>query len=123
MPAIVSFEDIKSWQKARELSTLVYKLTQSNDQFVKDFGLKDRIRRSSVSITSNIAEGYERETAKEFIRFLYIAKGSTGELKSQIYLAFDLGYLSDLEFKELIDRINEISKLIFGLIKYLKTKL
>lgn len=123
MPAIISFEEIKSWQKARKLNTTIYRLTNSNDQLSKDFGLKDQIRRSSVSITSNIAEGYERETTKEFIRFLYIAKGSAGELKSQIYLAYDLNYINEVEFEELIAKINEVSKLIFGFIKYLKTKL
>jgi len=73
MPAIISFEEIKSWQKARELNIIVYNLTHINEQFSKDFGLKDQIRRSFISITSKIAEGYERETTKEFIRFLYIA--------------------------------------------------
>ena len=77
------------------------------------------MRRASVSISSNIAEGFERETTKEFIRFLYIAKASAGEFRSQLYLALDLGYLSDEEFNSLSLKINDISKLLSGFIKYL----
>lgn len=80
MAKFSSFEEILSWQKARELNVTIYKVTNSNDLFNKDFGLKDQIRRASVSISSNIAEGFERQTTKEFIRFLYIAKASAGEV-------------------------------------------
>ena len=73
-----SFEEIISWQKARELNKEIYYLTNNNNSFSKDFGLRDQIRKSSISISSNIAEGFERETTKEFIRFLYIAKASAG---------------------------------------------
>ncbi|WP_417870854.1 four helix bundle protein [Winogradskyella sp.] len=79
-----SFEEIISWQKARELNKDIYNITNKNDSFSKDFGLRDQIRRSSISISSNIAEGFERETTKEFIRFLYIAKASSGEFRSQL---------------------------------------
>jgi len=90
MAKLNSFEDIIAWQKARELNTVIYTVTNSNQLFNSDYGLRDQMRRASISITSNIAEGFERETTKEFIRFLYIAKASAGEFRSQLYLAFDL---------------------------------
>ncbi|WP_299054602.1 four helix bundle protein [uncultured Polaribacter sp.] len=118
-----SFEEILSWQKARELNAAIYNVTNSNDLFSKDYGLKDQIRRASVSISSNIAEGFERQTQKEFIRFLYIAKASAGEVRSQLYLAFDIKYLSNKKFEELKLKVNEVSKLISGLLKYLHSTL
>ena len=123
MAKFSSFEEIISWQKARELNVIIYKVTNSNALFSKDFGLRDQIRRASVSISSNIAEGFERQTTKEFIRFLYIAKASAGEVRSQLYLAFDIKYISAKEFKDLKLKINEVSKLISGLLKYLHSTL
>ena len=119
MAKLNSFEEIIAWQKARELNADIYRITNDNNLFFKDFGLRDQMRRASVSISSNIAEGFERETTKEFIRFLYIAKASAGEFRSQLYLALDLGYVSNLEFQNLNLKINDISKLLSGLIKYL----
>ena len=118
-----SFEEIISWQKSRELNSDIYSLTNNNQSFSKDFGLRDQIRRSSISISSNIAEGFERETTKEFIRFLYIAKASAGEFRSQLYLAFDLKYITNEEFEKLKLKVNEVSRLISGLIKYLSSTL
>ena len=118
-----SFEEIVSWQKARELNFNIYSITSINEPFKKDYGLKDQIRRSSISISSNIAEGFERQTTKEFIRFLFIAKASAGEFRSQLYLASDLKYLTNEDFEKLKLKVNEISKLISGLIKYLSTTL
>jgi len=115
-----SFEEIIAWQKARELNSELYLITGQGD-FSKDYGLRDQIRRASISITSNIAEGFERETTKEFIRFLYIAKASSGEFRSQLYLATDLKYISNDEFERLNLKVSEVSKLISGLIKYLKS--
>ena len=123
MAKFSSFEEILSWQKARELNVIIYKVTNSNDLFNKDFGLKDQIIRASVSISSNIAEGFERQTTKEFIRFLYIAKASAGEVRSQLYLAFDIKYINKIEFKELKLKVKEFSKLISGLLKYLHSTL
>ena len=88
--------------------------------FKKDFDLARQIRRASVSISSNIAEGFERNTDKEFIHFLYIAKGSAGEVRSQLYLACDLGYLSQEILDNLLTEVTEISKLLGGFIKYLE---
>ena len=84
-----SFEEINSWQKSRIFNKKIYQITE-NPQFKKDFDLVRQIRRASISISSNIAEGFERNTDKEFIYFLYVAKASAGEVRSQIYLAFDL---------------------------------
>jgi four helix bundle protein len=115
-----SFEDIIAWQKAREINSELYLIT-GQGAFSKDYGLRDQIRRASISISSNIAEGFERETTKEFIRFLYIAKASSGEFRSQLYLAIDLKYISNNEFERLNFKVSEVSKLISGLIKYLKS--
>jgi len=123
MAKFSSFEEIISWQKSRELNKDIYNITNKNSSFSKDFGLRDQIRRSSISISSNIAEGFERETTKEFIRFLYIAKASSGEFRSQLYLAFDLDYITKDEFSTLNLKVNEVSKLISGLIKYLNSTL
>lgn len=116
---IIRFEDLEVWQKARELIRDIYKLTVGQ-KFSKDFGLKEQIQRSAVSIMSNIAEGFERKTAKEFIQFLYIAKGSSGELRSQLYVAYDLGYSTDEDFNKCLSKSEQISKSIGGFIKYLK---
>ncbi len=113
-----SFEEINSWQRARSLNKRIYLITETDD-FKKDFDLARQIRRCSVSISSNIAEGFERNTDKEFIHFLFIAKGSAGEFRSQLYLAFDLGYITQEAFNELLLEISEISKLLSGFIKYL----
>jgi len=113
-----SFEEINSWQKARALNKRIYLITEG-ESFRKDFDLARQIRRCSVSVSSNIAEGFERQTDKEFIHFLYIAKGSAGEVRSQLYLAFDLNYISQEVFEDLLSDITEISRLLSGFIKYL----
>lgn len=113
-----SFEEIAFWQKARSLNKKIYLVTDS-DNFKKDFDLARQIRRCSVSISSNIAEGFERNTDKEFAHFLYIAKGSAGEVRSQLYLASDLNYITQGVFEELLADVTEISKLLSGFIKYL----
>jgi four helix bundle protein len=117
-----SFEEINSWQKSRIFNKRIYQITE-NSNFKKDFDFVRQIRRASISISSNIAEGFERNTDKEFIYFLYVAKASAGEVRSQIYLAFDLEYIAKQEFEELLESITEISKLLSGFIKYLSPKL
>jgi four helix bundle protein len=119
MTAFKSFEEIVSWQKARVLCKEIYILS-SNDKFAKDFGLRDQIRRSAVSIIANIAEGYERKSDGDFKRFLNISKGSLAEVKSHLYIALDLEYISDDKFKKLASDIDEINKTLYGLIIYLK---
>ncbi len=114
-----SFEEIKSWQKSRLFNKRIYEITNANSEFKKDFDLVRQIRRASISISSNIAEGFERNTDKEFIQFLYIAKASAGEVRSQLYLALDLNYIEKMEFEELFNDVSDISKLISGFIKYL----
>jgi four helix bundle protein len=113
-----SFEEISSWQNARLFNKRIYEITEK-EIFKKDYDLTKQIRRASISISSNIAEGFERNTDKEFIYFRYIAKASSGEVRSQLYLALDLNYISEVEFNELFESISDISKLISGFIKYL----
>jgi four helix bundle protein len=110
---IESFEEVLSWQKAMELNKKLYRSFKS----CKDYSFKDQILRASVSIMNNIAEGFERYSASELVRFLYIAKGSCGETRSMILLAFELGYISKEEKLEYLKLTQEISKLIYGLIK------
>lgn len=117
-----SFEEINSWQKARQFNKRIYEITD-NQNFKKDFDLVRQIRRASISISSNIAEGFERNTDKEFIHFLYIAKASAAEVRSQLYLALDLNYIEKIEFEELFKDVSDISKLISGFIKYLQSSL
>jgi four helix bundle protein len=121
MAKIEKFEDIIAWQKALELSTLVYKMT-NKEKFSKDFGLKDQIRRASVSVVSNIAEGFERESNNQFIYFLIIAKGSAGELRSQIYIAKNQEYITNEEFEILNSKVIEVGKTIGGFVSYLRSQ-
>ena len=113
------FEDIDAWQRSRELTNRIYKITSKGD-FARDFGLKDQIRRASVSIMSNIAEGFERSGTGEFAHFLATAKGSAGEVRSQLYVALDQGYISQVLFDPLIAGVTDISRMLSGLMNYLK---
>ena len=116
---IKEVEDLESWKKARSLTNKVYEATAQSG-FSRDFGLKDQIRRASISILSNIAEGFERGGDKEFLQFLAVAKGSCGEVRSQLYNAVDQGYLTQDLFESLVDRAGEIGRMISGLMKYLQ---
>jgi len=113
------FEDIQSWKLARTLTKDIYAITQ-NGRFAQDFGLRDQIRRASVSITSNIAEGFERNGDREFLQFLAIAKGSAGEVRSQLYVALDQHYIDDETFFRLKAHTEEISRSLNSLMKYLR---
>jgi four helix bundle protein len=117
MAKITRFEDLISWQKARELNRLLYQVSR-NGNFAKDFGLRDQIRRASVSVMSNIAEGFERGGDKEFLQFLSNAKGSYGEVRCQLYAALDENYLNETEFSQLQERSLEVSRLISGFMAY-----
>ncbi len=114
-----SFEDMDMWKRSRELVGFVYQVTK-NDRFCKDFSLVDQIRRAAISVMSNIAEGFERGSNAEFIQFLYIAKGSCGEVRTQIYAALDQAYISNAEFLAGKRLCVDISGQISGLIQYLK---
>lgn len=112
---IEKFEDIIAWRKAEELTLLIYKIFKDN----KDFGFKDQIQRASVSIMNNIAEGFERRGDKEFKHFLFIAKGSCGEVRSMLYLALKLEYISEKDFGQFYNLSMEVSRMLSGFIKTL----
>lgn len=119
MSAFQRFEDIEAWQKARELTKAIYAL--SNDgQFSRDFGLRDQVRRASVSIMSNIAEGFGRGGNKEFIQFLSTAKGSASEVQAQLYVALDAGYINQDQFQKLYSETEATARMITGLLRYLQ---
>jgi len=115
------FEDLIVWQKAREMAGLVYEAT-NGDRFARDFGLRDQIRRATVSVMSNIAEGFERGGAPDFARFLLIAKGSCGEVRSQLYLARDQEYLDRDAFDHIVALAEEVSRMLQGLIKRVRER-
>ena len=119
MATFKTFEEIDAWQRSRKLTKQIYSLT-SRAPFARDFGLKDQIRRAAVSIMSNIAEGFERSGTGEFIQFLAIAKGSAGEVRSQLYVALDQDYLAKDQFRILSDAALEVSRMISGLMSYLR---
>ncbi len=116
MSTIKQFEELLMWQKARELTRLIY----LNFKPLNDFGFRDQIQRASVSIMSNIAEGFERGTKLEFLNYLYIAKGSAGEVRAQLYVALDNGYLNIENFKLLNGLVLDCSRLIASFIEKLK---
>ncbi len=115
------FEDMDVWKLSRELVKEIYSAAKTMN-FSKDFGLTNQITRASVSVMSNIAEGFERKSNNEFIQFLFIAKSSAGEVRSQLYIAYDLNYITEVEFKKLLLKAETISKSISGFIKYLRAK-
>jgi four helix bundle protein len=119
MATITKFEEIDAWKKARVLTQHIYEIT-GRGHFARDFGLRDQIRRASVSSMSNIAEGFERGGNKEFIQFLSDAKASAGEVKSQLYVALDAKFIDKSQFEELYHLANETSHLI-GFMRYLQT--
>src|SRR3989339_952774 len=102
------FEDIVAWKKAGELTAKIYSIFRYN----KDYGFSDQIKRASVSVMNNIAEGFERQSNKEFSKFLFIAKGSCGEVRSMLYLSLKFEYINNAQFKELKDVSLEISKML-----------
>ena len=118
MARIERFEDIKAWQKGRELCKLVYTCSLA-PEFSRDRGLRDQIRRAAVSIVSNIAEGFESQNDRTFIRYLYIARASSGEVRAQTYVALDQGYINQEEFKSIYEASCTTSRMITGFITYL----
>lgn len=120
--ATKSYEDLKVWQDAISLVLAVYEVTNNFPQ-TEVYGITNQIRRASVSIASNIAEGSERRGTKEFLHFLSIAKGSLGELNTQLIISFKLGFLKDIKYNELNNIIIEVGRMISGLQNKLKSKL
>ena len=113
------FEDMEIWKLARSLNQTIYEVSMKG-AFGRDFGLRNQIRRASISVASNIAEGFESQSNASFIRFLTIARGSSAEVRAQLYLAADLNYLSASACKSLIAQTETISHQISAFIKYLK---
>jgi len=114
MSKIERFEDLIAWQKARALTRVIYEVTRQG-AFAKDFGLAGQIQRAAVSIMSNVAEGFERGGRGEFHQFLSTAKASCAELRSQLYVALDVGYLDQRKFDELLRQAEEVGRIIGGL--------
>ncbi len=109
MPTITRFEEIEAWQTARELTKLIYSLTDQ-EKFARGFGLEDQIRRASISVMSNIAEGFESQTKQQFIKFLSIAKVSAGEVRSQLYVSRDMNYLFEEQFTKAFQLAEKASR-------------
>jgi four helix bundle protein len=117
--AVKNFEDLNVWKQARQLTQEVYRLTKT-EKFLKDFGLRDQIRRAAISVMSNIAEGFERGGNQEFVQFLYVAKASCGEVRSQLYVALDQGYATANDSEKLLQLFRRLSGMISNLITYLR---
>jgi four helix bundle protein len=120
MSTIARFEEIRAWQTARTLTREVY--TVSNEgAFARDYGLRDQLRRSAVSILSNIAEGFESDTQQQFVKYLGYAKASAGEVRAQLYVALDVGYLDRAQFEHVFDLAEKCSRQLSRFITYLKS--
>ena len=119
MATLEKFEDLEVWKLSMDLCADIYRLTNT-ELLARDFGLKDQIRRSAVSVPSNISEGFERDSKNQFLYFLVIAKGSCGELRTQLKIARMLNYLKEEEYKTINEKCISTSKQLAGFIKYLK---
>jgi four helix bundle protein len=119
MGTIQKFQDIQAWQSARELTRTIYSISASG-AFARDFPLRDQIRRAAISIMSNIAEGFERGGNREFVQFLSVAKGSSGQVESQLYVALDQKYIPEDVFDALQQNVRSTSRLIGGFMAYLQ---
>lgn len=122
MPVYKRFEDLPVWILAKDLAVKIYQITK-NEKFRKDYALVDQIRRASISISSNIAEGFERGSKKEFIQFLYIAKGSLGEVRSQLQVCFELGYMNEQNLKTLLSQSYDLSNQLGAFISSIKKRI
>lgn len=118
--SIRRFEDLEIWQEARVLCKKVFEIT-SNGPFSVDFKFRDQIRAAAGSAMDNIAEGFDRRGNKEFSQFLSISSGSTGEVRSQLYRAFDYNYITDDKLNEMLDRTESLSRKTYNLIKHIKS--
>ncbi len=120
MATAEKFEDIEAWQLARSLVSKIYASTRSGP-FAKDFGLRDQIRRAAVSVMSNIAEGFDRRTDSSFQSFLVIARGSVGEVRSQLYVALDQQFIDRQQFDDMQRDVVRIGKMLTSLLQYLRS--
>jgi len=120
---LTRFEDIEAWQEARKLVTMVYEVINKNHKFSRDFRLVNQIQNAAVSSMSNIAEGFSRQSNKEFIQFLFISKSSASEVQSQLYVALDQGYISKEEFERVYNQAEIVSRMNSNFIKYLRSQL
>jgi four helix bundle protein len=120
MPTISSFEEIEVWKTARQLTNLIYNFT-TQEKFSRDFGLRDQIRRATVSVMSNIAEGFESQTQPQFIRYLGVAKASAGEVRSQLYVTLDQSYISKEQFDKAFDIADKALRQLVRFIAYLES--
>ena len=119
MGKLKRFEDMEVWISARELAKKIHAISQA-PKFLKDYGLRDQIRRASVSVVSNIAEGFESQSNPLFCRYLASARGSAAEVRTQLYIALDWGYISNSDFSALVSQTESISRQITGFINYLR---
>ncbi|MGD0339583.1 MAG: four helix bundle protein [Bacteroidota bacterium] len=119
MATVHRFEELRIWQEARQLVREIYSMTGTKP-FEKDYGLKNQIQRAAVSVMSNISEGFERGSNKEFVQYLFQSKSSCGEVRSQLYIALDLGYIANDNFEVLFNQSLQLSKEIATFISYLK---
>lgn len=110
------FKDLKVWQRSKKLAVLIYRITQKGP-FTKDYGFRDQIRRAAVSVPSNIAEGDERGSNKDAIRFFYFAKGSLAEIQTQLEIAYEIEYIDNSSFNDLDEKCKVIGKMLGSLIK------
>ena len=116
---IESFEDLRVWQRGIQIVKQIYTMTNEG-KLTQDFGLRDQLRRASVSIPTNIAEGFERASHKEYLNFLNIAKGSAGELRSLLRVALEVGYIEQSTYSKLHDQVTEVSRMLFNQIRAIK---
>ncbi len=121
MTSAKRFEDLEVWQRAKELTNIIYKFS-SGGEFTRDYGLRDQMRRAAVSVMSNIAEGFESQTQVMFIQFLGRAKGSAGEVRAQLYIAKDQGYLTEEQFNSALSLAEISSKQLTRFIQYLQAQ-
>lgn len=119
MGKVERFEDLKTWQKATQIAIDIYKLSESGS-LKSDFGTKDQIRRAALSISSNIAEGFEYNNNKEFVRFLKYAKGSAGELRSQLFILSELDIIEKTRYNSMLNELNSLSSQLSSFITYIK---
>lgn len=121
MPTISRFEDIDAWKTARELTRMIYSLSNQSP-FAQDFGLRNQIQRAAVSVMSNIAEGFESRTQAQFLEYLGRSRASAGEVRCQLYIAVDLNYLTQEQFKQVFDLADKSSRQIARFMIYLETQ-